>query len=90
MSQHDQYASQHMAIHNVAAGEMGANQAIGSIGAPIPSLAAQQPHYAIPNLGTAVSSSMHLTNSSHENDVLGAASNYKSDHDMNMYHYGVN
>lgn len=77
-----------MAIHNVTASEMGANQTIGSIGTPIPALATQQPHYAIPNLGTAVSSSMHLTNSSHDSDVLGAASNYKSDHDM-MY-YSVN
>lgn len=86
LSQHDQYASQHMAIHNAAASEMAANQSIGSIGTSIPSLAAQQQHYPIPNLGTAVSSSMHLTNSSHDSDVLGAAStNYKTDEDMMYY-----
>lgn len=71
-----------MALHNMAAGEMSANHTIGSIGASIPSLAAQQPHYGIPNLGTAVSSSMHLTNSSHDSDVLGAASNFKGEHEM--------
>lgn len=75
-----------MAIHNAAASEMAANQSIGSIGTSIPSLAAQQQHYPIPNLGTAVSSSMHLTNSSHDSDVLGAAStNYKTDEDMMYY-----
>lgn len=45
----------------------------------------QQPHYA-PNLGTAVSSSMHLTNASHETDV--GATGYKMDHDMMYYTVG--
>lgn len=66
-----------MALHN----DMSANQTIGTI----PSLPSQQSHYATPNLGSAVSSSMHLTNSSHENDVLGATSNYKSEHEMMYY-----
>lgn len=73
-----------MALHN----DMSANQTIGSIGSSIGPLPSQQPHYATPNLGSAVSSSMHLTNSSHEGDVLGATSNYKTEHDM-MY-YSVN
>lgn len=82
LPQHDQYtAHQHMAL----SGDMGANQMVGSIGSTIPPMPTQQSHYASPNLGTAVSSSMHLTNSSHENDVLGATSTYKSDHDMMYY-----
>lgn len=73
-----------MALHNVSSGDMGANQPISTI-AP---LSTQRQHYATPNLGSAVSSSMHLTNSSHDSDVLGATSNYKTEHDM-MY-YSVN
>lgn len=87
LSQHDQYAAhQHMALHN-ATNDMASNQSIGSLGSTLPSLSTQQPYYAAPNLGTAVSSSMHLTNASHENDVLGATSNYKSEHE---YYYSVN
>lgn len=74
-----------MSLHNVPISEMAANQSIGSIGATIPSISTQQPHYASQNLGTAVSSSMHLTNSSHDSDVLGATSIYKTDHDMMYY-----
>lgn len=86
LQQHDQYAAhQHMALHNVSASDMGANQTIGSIGPTIPPISSQQSHYATPNLGSAVSSSMHLTNSSHESDVLGAISNYKTEHDMMYY-----
>lgn len=89
MPQHDQYAAhQHMALHNVSASghsDMGANQTIGSIGSTIPPIPPQQSHYATPNLGSAVSSSMHLTNSSHDSDVLGATSNYKTEHDMMYY-----
>lgn len=85
LPQHDQYAAhQHMALHN----DMSASQTIGSIGSTIPPLPSQQSQYATPNLGSAVSSSMHLTNSSHESDVLGATSSYKTEHEM-MY-YSVN
>jgi len=46
-----------------------------------------QPHYGH-NLGSAVTSSMHLTNSSHEADgAAAAAAAYKVEHDL-MY-YGV-
>lgn len=86
LPQHDQYAAhQHMALHNVPTSDMSVNQTVGSIGSTIPPLPSQQSHYATPNLGTAVSSSMHLTNSSHESDVLGAASTYKNEHDMMYY-----
>lgn len=71
-------------------GDMGANQSIGSMGSSIGPLASQQPHYATPNLGSAVSSSMHLTNSSHDSDVLGATSNYKTEHDMMNYYSVIN
>ncbi|XP_031620894.1 segmentation protein cap'n'collar isoform X2 [Contarinia nasturtii] len=82
LPQHDQYGGhQHMAVHNVSTGDMGANQPISSIGP----LSTQRQHYATPNLGSAVSSSMHLTNSSHDSDVLGATSNYKTEHDMMYY-----
>lgn len=74
-----------MALHNVTTGDMGANQMIGNIGSTIPSLTAQQSHYVTPNLGSAVSSSMHLTNSSHDSDVLGATSNYKTE-DLAAYY----
>lgn len=74
-----------MALHNVSSSDMGANQTIGSIGSTIPPIPTQQSHYATPNLGSAVSSSMHLTNSSHDSDVLGATSNYKTEHDMMYY-----
>ncbi|XP_046805390.1 segmentation protein cap'n'collar isoform X2 [Lucilia cuprina] len=59
-------------------------------------LCSSQPHYGH-NLGSAVSSSMHLTNSTHESDVSGvgagavggsAAANigaYKMEHDMMYY-----
>lgn len=91
LPQHDQYSTHphphsHMALHNVTLAELGSNQSTlppGSMGPTIP-LTSQQSHYATPNLGTAVSSSMHLTNSSHESDV-GATSGYKMDHDMMYY-----
>lgn len=41
-----------------------------------------QPHYG-PNLGSAVASSMHLTNSSSETDA--GATGYKLEHDMMYY-----
>lgn len=50
----------------------------GSIGVP-----PQQPHYVGSNLGSAVSSSMHLTNSSHDSD--GGVSGYKMDSEMMYY-----
>ncbi|XP_055382451.1 segmentation protein cap'n'collar [Condylostylus longicornis] len=45
-------------------------------------LGGPQPHYGH-NLGSAVTSSMHLTNASHENDASGTA--YKMEHDMMYY-----
>lgn len=44
----------------------------------------QQSYYPSANLGTAVSSSMHLTNSSHDSDV-GGASGYKMDQELQYY-----
>ncbi|XP_037049907.1 segmentation protein cap'n'collar isoform X4 [Bradysia coprophila] len=51
--------------------------------ASLAELGASQPHYG-PNLGTAVSSSMHITNSSHDADA--GAAGYKIDHDNMMYY----
>ena len=55
------------------------------------STAGGQPHYGH-NLGSAVSSSMHLTNSSHDADGAAAAAaaaaaggNYKMEHEMMYY-----
>lgn len=69
-------------------GDMGANQTIGSIGPTIAPGSSQQPHY-VPNVASALSSSMHLTNASHDSDVLGATSNYKTEHEMMNYGYSV-
>lgn len=54
--------------------------------ASLADLGAQQPHYG-GNLGNAVSSSMHLTNASHDSDSASAGG-YKMDHD-NMMYYSV-
>lgn len=43
-----------------------------------------QPHYGH-NLGSAVTSSMHLTNSSHDSADNNSTSGYKIDHDMMYY-----
>lgn len=64
-----------MALHNASLAELGATQT-----AYPPNT--QQSLYA-PNLGTAVSSSMHLTNTSHESEV--GATGYKMDHEMMYY-----
>lgn len=55
--------------------------------ASLAELGASQPHYG-PNLGTAVSSSMHITNSSHESDGAGATG-YKMDPEMMYYSVSV-
>lgn len=82
LPQHDQYASHpHMPLHMADLGSQSTLPS-GSVGAPL-SLP-QQSHYASSNLGSAVSSSMHLTNSSHDSDV-GAASAYKMESDMMYY-----
>lgn len=52
-------------------------------------LCSTQPHYGH-NLGSAVTSSMHLTNSTHESDVSGVGAGavggaYKMEHDMMYY-----
>lgn len=52
--------------------------------ATLADLGTQQPHYGA-NLGTAVSSSMHITNAAHESE---GAAGYKMDHD-NMMYYSV-
>lgn len=89
-TQHDQYshAHSHVALHNASLAELGsANQSTlppGSIGIPPPA-PHQQTHYVGSNLGSAVSSSMHLTNSSHDSDVSGAVSGYKMDSEMMYY-----
>lgn len=64
-----------MALHMTDAGNQSA-------------LPPQQSYYPSANLGTAVSSSMHLTNSSHDSDV-GAASGYKMDQELQYYSVGV-
>uniref|UniRef100_A0A6B2E650 Putative bzip transcription factor nrf1 n=1 Tax=Phlebotomus kandelakii TaxID=1109342 RepID=A0A6B2E650_9DIPT len=68
--QHSQFAHPHThpaVLHNASLSDLGA---------------AGQPHYG-PNLGSAVASSMHLTNSSTETD--GGASGYKMDPDILYY-----
>lgn len=57
-------------------------------------LCSTQPHYGH-NLGSAVTSSMHLTNSSHDSDISGVGAGavggtYKMEHDMMYYSvYGI-
>ncbi|XP_059621555.1 segmentation protein cap'n'collar isoform X2 [Phlebotomus argentipes] len=68
--QHSQFTHPHShpaVLHNASLSDLGA---------------AGQPHYG-PNLGSAVASSMHLTNSSTETD--GGASGYKMDPDILYY-----
>lgn len=68
--QHSQFSHPHShpaVLHNASLSDLGA---------------AGQPHYG-PNLGSAVASSMHLTNSSPETD--GGASGYKMDPDILYY-----
>ncbi|XP_055677774.1 segmentation protein cap'n'collar isoform X3 [Lutzomyia longipalpis] len=68
--QHSQFTHPHShpaVLHNASLSDLGA---------------AGQPHYG-PNLGSAVASSMHLTNSSSETD--GGASGYKMDPDILYY-----
>ncbi|GAB0095618.1 segmentation protein cap'n'collar [Sergentomyia squamirostris] len=70
--QHSQFPHPHShpaVLHNASLSDLGA-------------AAAGQPHYG-PNLGSAVASSMHLTNSSTETD--GGASGYKMDPDILYY-----
>jgi nuclear factor erythroid 2, invertebrate len=55
------------------------NASLADIGAP-------QPHYG-PNLGSAVSTSMHLTNSTSETDA--GVTGYKMEHDMMYYSVSV-
>lgn len=68
-----------MALHNASLAELGAAQTTYPPNS-------QQSLYA-PNLGTAVSSSMHLTNPSHESEV--GATGYKMDHEMMYYPVSV-
>lgn len=70
--QHSQFTHPHPQLHH--------NATLSDLGAAV------QPHYG-PNLGTAVSSSMHLTNSSHDSDA--GASGYKLDHDMMYYSVSI-
>ena len=67
---HHTHPHSHTVLHNAS---------LADLGGPT------QPHYG-PNLGSAVSTSMHLTNSSSETDA--GANGYKMDHDM-MY-FSVN
>lgn len=83
LPQHDQYGGHHMPLHMSDLGSQSSHPA-GSVGPSTSLSLPQQPHYAPPNLGSAVSSSMHLTNSSHDSDV-GTASGYKMDSDMMYY-----
>lgn len=64
-----------MALHMTDAGNQSA-------------LPPQQSYYPSANLGTAVSSSMHLTNSSHDSDVGGASGYNKIDQELQYYSVG--
>lgn len=64
-----QYHSHAAVLQNASLAELGGN--------------AGQPYYAAPNLGSAVSSSMHLTNSTSETDA--GATGYKMEHEMMYY-----
>lgn len=90
--QHAQYPPPpphpHHHHHHAAAAMLHPNASLGE-------LCPSQPHYGH-NLGSAVSSSMHLTNSSHESDVSGVGAGavggssanigaYKMEHDMMYY-----
>ncbi|XP_065371841.1 segmentation protein cap'n'collar isoform X2 [Calliphora vicina] len=91
--QHAQYPPppphpHHHHHHAAAAAMLHPNASLGE-------LCPSQPHYGH-NLGSAVSSSMHLTNSSHESDVSGVGAGavggsapnigaYKMEHDMMYY-----
>lgn len=65
-----QYHSHAAVLQNASLAELGGN-------------AGQPPYYAAPNLGSAVASSMHLTNSTSETDA--GASGYKMEHEMMYY-----
>lgn len=86
LSQAEQYSSHpYMALHmqELSSQSNLSNASAGpsnSLPLPLP----QQLHYPAPNLGTAVSSSMHLTNSSHDSDI-GVSSGFKMDSDMMYY-----
>jgi nuclear factor erythroid 2 len=72
MSQHGQFTHHpHSVLHH--------NASLADLGPT-------QPHYG-PNLGSAVSTSMHLTNSSSETDA--GATGYKMEHDMMYYSSGL-
>ncbi|XP_073815554.1 NFE2 like bZIP transcription factor cap-n-collar isoform X2 [Musca autumnalis] len=78
--QHAQYPPPppHPHHHHHAAAMLHPNASLGD-------LCSTQPHYGH-NLGSAVSSSMHLTNSTHDSDVTGAVGGaYKMEHDMMYY-----
>lgn len=65
-----QYHSHAAVLQNASLAELGGN-------------AGQPPYYAAPNLGSAVASSMHLTNSTSETDA--GATGYKMEHEMMYY-----
>lgn len=88
--QHAQYPPPppppHPHHHHHAAAMLHPNASLGD-------LCSTQPHYGH-NLGSAVSSSMHLTNSTHDSDVSGVGAvggsganigAYKMEHDMMYY-----
>ncbi|XP_058982995.1 segmentation protein cap'n'collar isoform X1 [Musca domestica] len=84
--QHAQYPPPpphpHHHHHAAAAAMLHPNASLGD-------LCSTQPHYGH-NLGSAVSSSMHLTNSTHDSDVTGVGAGavggaYKMEHDMMYY-----
>ncbi|XP_013101796.2 segmentation protein cap'n'collar isoform X2 [Stomoxys calcitrans] len=84
--QHAQYPPPpphpHHHHHAAAAAMLHPNASLGD-------LCSSQPHYGH-NLGSAVTSSMHLTNSTHDSDVTGVGAGavggaYKMEHDMMYY-----
>ncbi|XP_075147822.1 NFE2 like bZIP transcription factor cap-n-collar isoform X2 [Haematobia irritans] len=85
--QHAQYPPppphpHHHHHHAAAAAMLHPNASLGD-------LCSTQPHYGH-NLGSAVTSSMHLTNSTHDSDVTGVGAGavggaYKMEHDMMYY-----
>lgn len=68
MAQHEQFPHSQMALHNASLADLPAFP-------PNP----QQPLYT-PNLGSAVSSSMHLTNTSHDAEMGATA--YKMEQEL--------
>lgn len=78
------YATPHFPYHQTASQQFGATSMLHQNSSLELGLPPHQPHYP-PNLGSAVASSMNLTNSESEGATGGAG--YKMEHDI--YYYSV-